>query len=308
MASTTTSTRAHDRPRMDSKSISPSNAEEANTGERHTTYFMKIEVGSKVHTISKRYTEFLMLHQRVREEYYPEIERFEFPTKVWLTRFSDKTIIYRRQKFEEYLQLLFRLATKHRKIKALLDQFLGSHTPSGKHKESRQSTVSNLKRKNETTRNSMPSRPPESIDIPTLDPTTNRNTLTNLPISSPVVHNEVPILDTKTSSSKSKENTKKEYEEKNNRNQKLDKKEIEREGQSQIKSERKEKFQMIPEIYFTKLITTLCMNICLVIIFSMVAVSLPQYSKIASIILILQSVIFGFSSYNLMKNAQGNSF
>ena len=76
------------------------------------------------------------------------IEQFEFPTKVWLARFSDKTITYRRQKFEQYMKLLFTLAQKHRKIKTLLDQFLGAQTPNGRHKESHQSPVNDSRTKN----------------------------------------------------------------------------------------------------------------------------------------------------------------
>ena len=76
---------------------------------RHTTYKMQIKVGNITYDISKRYTEFRMLHQHNQQNNYPEIDEFDFPRKVFFHRFSPSLVAYRKQKFEEYLDLLFRI-------------------------------------------------------------------------------------------------------------------------------------------------------------------------------------------------------
>ena len=303
MPSTTSAKEKSGRPSMDSKAHL-NVGDDKNNAEKHTTYFMKIEVGSKVHTISKRYTEFLMLHQRVREEYYPEIEQFEFPTKVWLARFSDKTITYRRQKFEEYLKLLFTLAQKHRKIKALLDHFLGTQTPSGRHRESRQSTVNDPR-----TRNSTPSKPLSAANIGPLDTTTtSRNTLANIPMASPVVHNEIPLVGSNVLLSSNNEK-KESKEEVTNSVDKTVKKEKGDQVRAKAEEKKNEKGpHMIPLRYLSYLITIICINISLVILFSSIAYRFPENSKPVSILLIAQSVVFGCVSYQLIKTAQSKSF
>ncbi|GAB5030426.1 sorting nexin-29-like [Nannochloropsis oceanica] len=92
---------------------------------RHTIYYMNIEVGRNKYYLRKRYTEFLMLHQRLCEQQYPEIEDFDFPIKVWFNNFSDGVIEYRRTRFEAYLTLLLELVNKYPPLRKEVESFLG---------------------------------------------------------------------------------------------------------------------------------------------------------------------------------------
>jgi hypothetical protein len=86
---------------------------------------MNIEVGHTKYYLQKRYTEFLMLHNKLLELQLPEIEDFDFPPKVWFNTFSEQLIEFRRTRFEGYLGLLLTLAGKYPLLKKELDQFLG---------------------------------------------------------------------------------------------------------------------------------------------------------------------------------------
>lgn len=340
------------RPRLDSKSSRDyDEGEDGKVGPRkHTTYFMKIEVGSQVHTISKRYTEFLMLHQKVREDYYKPIEDFDFPMKVWLTRFSEKTITSRREKFEQYLQLLFRLAQKHRKIKVLLDEFLGQPTPVGGSKKQRTenrnkgtSGKTGIKTKSESgtvyqegDRMSTPVRPLNSLPGLNNDGEVNRHSLANPPMTSPVVHNDIPSnFDNSLSSGKSisspsssssSSSTSASYssekkgksEKKKSEGSKRNKTENEKEGLPGPVQEQKQtnntklqneasKKHINDSSFLHTLYYAILINMFLVYLVGGIALSFPSHSKITSIFLIIQNFAFGYYSHALIKDAKEKS-
>ena len=70
--------------------------------------------------IQRRYNAFLNMHRELKKE-YPQIASFNFPTKAFL-RGASSTKEYRREQFDQYVQLLVTLSPMPNPLKEFLSK------------------------------------------------------------------------------------------------------------------------------------------------------------------------------------------
>ena len=86
----------------------------------YTVYNIKIKTKTHEFRLAKRYSDFLILHQKLKKQHPYLVREWHFPEKTMLWgNFSNEVLEGRKQQFQEYLDILIQTYGDHNMIEFL---------------------------------------------------------------------------------------------------------------------------------------------------------------------------------------------